>query len=81
MADDKMQTQGTAGAREPADSSGENFQRLGRVQRIERDRLELAGGTVPFDAGRLVNKLTLVATDPLSKETDYKKCAVKVTRA
>jgi len=34
-----------------------------------------------FDAGRLVNKLTLDATDPLSKETDYKKCAVKITRA
>jgi nitrate reductase NapA len=34
-----------------------------------------------FDAGRLVNKLTLDATDPLSKETDYKKCAVKIDRA
>ncbi len=34
-----------------------------------------------FDASRLVNKVTLDATDPLSKETDYKKCAVKVVRA
>ncbi len=34
-----------------------------------------------FDAGRLINKLTLDATDPLSKETDYKKCAVKVVKA
>ena len=34
-----------------------------------------------FDASRLVNKLTLDATCPISKETDYKKCAVKVTRA
>ena len=34
-----------------------------------------------FDAGRLVNKLTLDATDPLSKETDYKKCAIKIVRA
>jgi nitrate reductase NapA len=34
-----------------------------------------------FDASRLVNKLTLDATDPLSKETDYKKCAVKIVRA
>ncbi len=33
-----------------------------------------------FDAGRLVNKLTLDATDPLSKETDFKKCAVKVMK-
>ncbi|MCU7918932.1 MAG: nitrate reductase catalytic subunit NapA [Candidatus Thiodiazotropha sp. (ex Epidulcina cf. delphinae)] len=34
-----------------------------------------------FDAGRLINKLTLDQTDPLSKETDYKKCAVKISRA
>jgi nitrate reductase NapA len=34
-----------------------------------------------FDAGRLVNKLTLDATCPISKETDYKKCAVKLTWA
>jgi nitrate reductase NapA len=34
-----------------------------------------------FDASQLVNKLTLDATDPLSKETDYKKCAVKVVKA
>ncbi|MEW8044153.1 MAG: periplasmic nitrate reductase subunit alpha, partial [gamma proteobacterium symbiont of Phacoides pectinatus] len=34
-----------------------------------------------FDASRLVNKLTLDQTDPLSKETDYKKCAVKVVKA
>ncbi len=34
-----------------------------------------------FDAGRLVNKLTLDATCPLSKETDYKKCACKVEKA
>ncbi|MBW3165135.1 nitrate reductase catalytic subunit NapA [Ferrimonas balearica] len=34
-----------------------------------------------FDASTLVNKLTLDATDPLSKETDYKKCAVRVRKA
>lgn len=34
-----------------------------------------------FDASRLVNKLTLDATDPLSKETDFKKCAVKIEKA
>lgn len=33
-----------------------------------------------FDAGRLVNKLILDATDPLSKQTDFKKCAVKVLK-
>ncbi len=34
-----------------------------------------------FDESRLVNKLTLDATCPISKETDYKKCAVKVVKA
>jgi nitrate reductase NapA len=34
-----------------------------------------------FDARRLINKLTLDATCPISKETDYKKCAVKVVPA
>ncbi len=34
-----------------------------------------------FDASRLVNKLTLDQTDPLSKETDFKKCACKVMKA
>jgi nitrate reductase NapA len=31
-----------------------------------------------FDASQLINKVTLDATDPLSKQTDYKKCAVKI---
>ncbi|MCK5917911.1 MAG: periplasmic nitrate reductase subunit alpha, partial [Cocleimonas sp.] len=34
-----------------------------------------------FDASRLINKLTLDQTDPLSKETDYKKCACKIEKA
>jgi nitrate reductase NapA len=34
-----------------------------------------------FDARRLINKLTLDATCPISKETDFKKCAVKVSSA
>ena len=33
-----------------------------------------------FDESKLVNKLTLDATCPISKETDFKKCAVKVTK-
>jgi len=33
-----------------------------------------------FDAKQLTNKLTLDATDPLSKETDFKKCAVKLLK-
>jgi anaerobic selenocysteine-containing dehydrogenase len=28
----------------------------------------------------LVNKLILDATDPLSKQTDYKKCPIKITK-
>jgi len=34
-----------------------------------------------FDARRLVNKLTLDATCPISKETDFKKCAARVVKA
>lgn len=33
-----------------------------------------------FDAAQLVNMLTIDATDPLSKESDFKKCAVKVMK-
>ena len=33
-----------------------------------------------FDENRLVNKLTLDATCPISKETDFKKCACKVVK-
>jgi nitrate reductase NapA len=55
-----------------------------------RTRVETRGRNKPpeglvfvpwFDAGQLINKVTLDATDPLSKETDYKKCAVKIERA
>lgn len=33
-----------------------------------------------FDAKQLVNKLTLDATDPISKQTDFKKCAVRIEK-
>ena len=33
-----------------------------------------------FDEGRLINKVTLDATDPISKQTDYKKCAVRIEK-
>jgi nitrate reductase NapA len=29
----------------------------------------------------LINKVTLDATDPISKQTDFKKCAVRVVKA
>jgi nitrate reductase NapA len=34
-----------------------------------------------FDESILINKVTLDATCPISKEIDFKKCAVRVTRA
>nr|VFK15838.1 MAG: periplasmic nitrate reductase subunit NapA apoprotein [Candidatus Kentron sp. LFY] len=60
--------------------------RRGRIEaRVEtRGRNLMPEGMVfiPwFDAGRLVNKLTLDATCPISKETDFKKNAVKVVPA
>ncbi|MCC7487219.1 MAG: nitrate reductase catalytic subunit NapA [Burkholderiales bacterium] len=59
--------------------------RRGEIQlRVEtRGRNVMPRGMVfiPFfDGGRLVNKLTLDATCPISKETDFKKAAVKVTK-
>jgi len=53
-----------------------------RVDTRGRNKPPLGLVFVPFfDEHRLVNKLTLDATCPLSKETDYKKCAVKVVKA
>ena len=34
-----------------------------------------------FDEGLLINELTLDAFCPISKQPDYKKCAVQVSRA
>ena len=52
-----------------------------RVETRGRNRVPKGLIFVPwFDASRLINKVTLDATDPLSKETDYKKCAVKVVK-
>lgn len=50
-----------------------------RVETRGRNRVPEGLVFVPwFDESVLVNKLTLDATDPLSKETDYKKCACKI---
>jgi nitrate reductase NapA len=55
-----------------------------------RCRIETRGRNKPpeglvfvpwFDARALINKVTLDATDPLSKQTDYKKCAIKILKA
>jgi len=54
-----------------------------------RTRVETRGRNKPprglvfvpwFDASQLINKVTLDATDPMSFQTDFKKCAVKITR-
>ena len=53
-----------------------------RVETRGRNRPPRGLVFVPwFDASQLINKVTLDATDPLSKQTDYKKCAVKIERA
>lgn len=53
-----------------------------RVETRGRNRVPEGLVFMPwFDASRLINKVTLDATDPLSKQTDYKKCAVKVVKA
>ncbi|WP_193171170.1 nitrate reductase catalytic subunit NapA [Nisaea nitritireducens] len=55
-----------------------------------RTRVETRGRNKPpqglvfvpwFDASQLINKVTLDATDPISKQTDFKKCAVKIAKA
>ncbi len=55
-----------------------------------RTRVETRGRNKPpeglvfvpwFDASQLINKVTLDATDPISKQTDFKKCAVKIEKA
>ena len=53
-----------------------------RVETAGRDRMPRGTVFVPwFDEGVYINKVTLDATCPISKETDFKKCAVKVTKA
>jgi nitrate reductase (cytochrome) len=79
----------------PADAAGRGLKRNDLARLVSRRgevqaRVETAGrNTMPrgmvfvpwFDEGVLINKLTLDQTCPLSKETDYKKCAIKVVKA
>jgi nitrate reductase NapA len=74
------------------DAREQGFRRGSEVRVISRrgdmiGRVETRGRVLPprgliyipfFDANRLVNKLTLDATDPISLQTDYKKCAVRL---
>ena len=49
-----------------------------RVETQGRNRMPPGVVFVPFfDASQLINKVTLDATDPISKQTDFKKCAVQ----
>jgi nitrate reductase NapA len=53
-----------------------------RVETKGRNKPPLGLVFIPFfDESQLVNKLTLDATCPISKETDFKKCACKVVAA
>jgi len=74
------------------DAEALGFRRGSEVRVISRRgavrvRVETRGRVKPprglifipfFDATRLVNNVTLDATDPISLQTDYKKCAVKI---
>jgi nitrate reductase NapA len=52
-----------------------------RVDTKGRNKMPEGTIFIPFfDEHRLVNKLTLDATCPISKETDFKKCAAKVVK-
>ncbi|HEA25645.1 MAG TPA: nitrate reductase catalytic subunit NapA, partial [Ectothiorhodospiraceae bacterium] len=78
----------------PKDAKKMRLRRGSKVKVVSRrgeivSRVETRGRNKPpqglifvpwFDASRLINKVTLDATDPLSKETDYKKCAVKLVK-
>ncbi|MCL2876338.1 MAG: nitrate reductase catalytic subunit NapA [Betaproteobacteria bacterium] len=79
----------------PDDAKDRKLQRGSRVKVISRRgeitlQVETKGRNKPprglvfvpfFDEQKLVNKLILDATCPLSKETDFKKCPVKVVKA
>ncbi|GGW34738.1 periplasmic nitrate reductase [Gemmobacter lanyuensis] len=76
----------------PDDATEMNLRRGSEVKVVSRRgeirvRVETRGRNKPprglvfvpwFDARRLINKVTLDATDPISKQTDFKKCAVRI---
>ncbi len=76
----------------PDDAEAMNIRRGVEVKVVSRrgeirSRVETRGRNRPprgvvfvpfFDASQLINKVTLDATDPISKQTDFKKCAVKI---
>ena len=78
----------------PDDAKVRGLRRGSEVRVISRrgeikTRVETRGRNKPprglvfvpwFDASQLINKVTLDATDPISKQTDYKKCAIKIVK-
>ncbi len=76
----------------PDDAAARGLKRGTEIRVISRrgqirTRVETRGRNKPprglifvpwFDASQLINKVTLDATDPISKQTDYKKCAVRI---
>lgn len=78
----------------PDDAAKLNLRRGAEVNLVSRrgemrSRVETRGRNRPprgvvfvpwFDASQLINRLTLDATDPISFQTDFKKCGVKITR-
>ena len=60
--------------------------RRGKIKAVveTKGRYQLPPGMVYvpwFDEGVFINKVTLDATCPISKQTDFKKCAVKISKA
>ena len=52
-----------------------------RIETRGRNRPPQGTVFVPwFDASQLINKVTLDATDPISLQTDFKKCAVRIEK-
>ncbi|NYS61125.1 nitrate reductase catalytic subunit NapA [Vreelandella salicampi] len=76
----------------PDDARKQGFRRGSEINVASRRgevrlRVETRGRVKPpqgmvyvpfFDASHLINKVTLDATDPISKQTDFKKCAVRL---
>ena len=78
----------------PDDAAAQGLRRGDEIRVISRrgnirTRVETRGRNKPprglvfipwFDASELINKVTLDATDPMSKQTDYKKCAIRIEK-
>ncbi len=79
----------------PADAKNKGLRRGDKIKISSKrgamvTRVETRGRNKPpqglvfvpwFDARQLINKVTLDATDPISKQTDFKKCAVNIEKA